>query len=163
MTQAELKALSDSTFFDNNTGEIEPSEHRAFNNQLIDSIYNQFTLVKPQIDYASAIEQFTGDFYNGKKIYMKVYSLANLAANTSPMPIDLGMFIPSSANMRWIDYNNTFGFDNQNEGNIVYATAIATAVNAGLFAVYLYGNSLSFTGTTAITYNIKVVIKYTKS
>ena len=36
MTNEELKKLSDDTFFDNDTGEIQPESHRNFNNHLID-------------------------------------------------------------------------------------------------------------------------------
>lgn len=36
MTNEELKKLSDDTFFDNDTGEIQPAGHRNFNNHLID-------------------------------------------------------------------------------------------------------------------------------
>ncbi|WP_294597480.1 hypothetical protein [uncultured Rikenella sp.] len=36
MTKEELKKLSDDTFFDNDTGEIQPESHRNFNNHLID-------------------------------------------------------------------------------------------------------------------------------
>jgi hypothetical protein len=38
LTKEQLKALSDKTFFDNDQGEIEPAEHRAFNNALIDNM-----------------------------------------------------------------------------------------------------------------------------
>jgi hypothetical protein len=37
-TRAELKTLSNNTFFDNDQGQIAPLEHRAFNNELIDFI-----------------------------------------------------------------------------------------------------------------------------
>ena len=36
-TKAELKTFSDETFYDNEQGEIDPSEHKAFNDDLIDS------------------------------------------------------------------------------------------------------------------------------
>lgn len=36
MTNEELKKLSNDTFFDNDTGEIQPEAHRNFNNHLID-------------------------------------------------------------------------------------------------------------------------------
>jgi hypothetical protein len=38
LTKEELKTLSDETFYDNDLGEIDPSEHRAFNDDLIDSV-----------------------------------------------------------------------------------------------------------------------------
>ncbi len=38
MTKEQLKQLSDSTFFDNDQGLITPSDHRAFNNSLIDTL-----------------------------------------------------------------------------------------------------------------------------
>lgn len=38
MNKDELIALSDSTFIDNDTGEIQPAGHRAFNEQLIGSV-----------------------------------------------------------------------------------------------------------------------------
>lgn len=38
MTREELERLSNETFFDNNTGEIQPAGHRNFNSQLIDFI-----------------------------------------------------------------------------------------------------------------------------
>jgi hypothetical protein len=40
----QLKTLSDDTFFDNDQGEIDPSEHRAFNNELIDALVTGATL-----------------------------------------------------------------------------------------------------------------------
>ncbi len=36
MTKEELKRLSDDTFFDNDTGEIQPEAHRRFNDKMID-------------------------------------------------------------------------------------------------------------------------------
>ncbi|MDR3134250.1 MAG: hypothetical protein LBU42_09595 [Prevotellaceae bacterium] len=39
LTKSQLKTLSNSTFFDNDQGEIEPSGHRAFNEDFIDSVY----------------------------------------------------------------------------------------------------------------------------
>ncbi|MDR2449790.1 MAG: hypothetical protein LBD52_07515 [Prevotellaceae bacterium] len=44
LTKAQLKTLSNNTFFDNDQGEIEPSEHRAFNDVLIDTFVNGATL-----------------------------------------------------------------------------------------------------------------------
>jgi hypothetical protein len=38
LTKEQLKVLSDETFFDNDQGEIEPAEHRVFNEALIDFI-----------------------------------------------------------------------------------------------------------------------------
>lgn len=38
LTKTQLKTLSDETFYDNDQGEIDPSEHRAFNDDLIDSL-----------------------------------------------------------------------------------------------------------------------------
>lgn len=37
-TKEELKALSNVTFLDNNTGEIQPAAHRAFINDVLDSV-----------------------------------------------------------------------------------------------------------------------------
>ncbi len=38
MTKNELKALSNNTFYDNNSGEITPQKHRAFNDAMIDTM-----------------------------------------------------------------------------------------------------------------------------
>jgi hypothetical protein len=44
LTKEQLKTLSDDTFFDNDNGEIEPSEHREFNNAIIDALVCGATL-----------------------------------------------------------------------------------------------------------------------
>lgn len=46
MTREELERLSNETFFDNNTGEIQPAGHRNFNSQLIDFIIVCFETCK---------------------------------------------------------------------------------------------------------------------
>ena len=95
MTREELKQLSDETFFDNNNGEIQPSGHRNFNNQMIDSL-------APVFDTGSSEEQLTGEMYDGKPVYSKCWKDVLVNAGTeSNSPFIIGSV--SDYKKVWLD------------------------------------------------------------
>nr|DAF13302.1 MAG TPA: hypothetical protein [Caudoviricetes sp.] len=55
MTKAELKTLSNSTFYDNNVGGIAPSAHRNFNDKLIDAIPADAAMATYIVDSAATM------------------------------------------------------------------------------------------------------------
>ena len=63
-SRADLKSANNSTFTDNDAGDIESAAHRSFNVDLIDSLGGG--------DLASENEVLTGEIFDGKPVYAKV-------------------------------------------------------------------------------------------
>jgi uncharacterized protein (TIGR02145 family) len=85
LTKEQLKALSNNTFFDNEQGLINPAEHRAFNEALIDSM-----VLKPEPqDVGYVVYPGDGKRYPVKKINGIWYTVKNhesvVYANGSPI------------------------------------------------------------------------------
>jgi hypothetical protein len=158
MTREELKQLSDNTFIDNNTGEIEPAEHRNFNNQLIDSL-------TPSVDLASTTEQWTGELYNGKRVYMLNFKMNQLSPGSHQAIAIPGLLQDYNIDKIWIDYNLSFGYKNNNpyDGRCaaIPSTNLIGADTNDVFGVYVNGMYIQFSATE-IVYNINLCFKYTK-
>ncbi len=76
-TKAALKTQSNSTFPDNTAGLITPANHRAFNDDFLDSVLMA-------VDLGSTSEQLTGWLYNGKDVYIKMVDFtSNLGTDQS--------------------------------------------------------------------------------
>ena len=100
-TPAELKALSDSTFFDNITGGIQSEKHREFNEAL-------FASVAWATDLGSTEEQLTGEILNGNPVYVKRVNSGASLGYASTVEIAHGV-ANIDVNNVWIVHELSYG------------------------------------------------------
>jgi hypothetical protein len=157
MTKEELKQLSNNTFIDNNTGEIEPAEHRNFNDHLIESLL-------PTVDLASTTEQLTGELYNGSPVYVKNYLYGVLdSVATVPVNVANNSILPADVATVWIDYNLSFGYEDGFNGIRRNAVPSMEVSGSDIFGASLNGKMLSMMGSSTLTVDINLCFKYTKA
>jgi uncharacterized protein (TIGR02145 family) len=113
LTQGQLKALSNGTFFDNDQGEIEPAEHRAFNEALIDSV-----VLKPT-DVGYVVYPGDGKRYPVKKINGIWYTVKNHEST---------VYADGSPISAWSDGSTAQYNDNEGYGKL-YSGYVAEQAN----------------------------------
>jgi hypothetical protein len=153
MTKDELKQLSDTTFPDNNSGQITPAGHRNFNNTLIDSVQLDDEPPVAVFDLAVTTEQLTGDTYNGKPVYsqMKVYT--NEAGNNS---FDISNVLGVAVDAGWIDKKNS--------RIAAYGTGDTWGFPASMsYTANLDELGVSLNGSALVTVDLYIRINYTKA
>jgi len=93
-TSAQLKALSTSTFPDNTTGQITAAAHRTFNETMVDSTVRA-------LDWYSTSEQPTGEMWNGKPIYTRMFTgqaaAGGIAGNGGTLVLSADMSLGTDA------------------------------------------------------------------
>jgi len=99
-TAAQLKALSENIFPDNENGDIGAKGNRAFNEAMIDSMLMA-------VDLASTDEVLTGKLFNGKPVYYKRLRIE------LPSPLNAGSYydagiVATGVTYAWIDYGLSF-------------------------------------------------------